>query len=102
MNHLQKAWLKALGPVVTLVNDKMAKRSGLIGKLGKFFAFGPRQFGYHPINRYLALINRIYLQSIPLALHRYSFIKYLTSNLGILTKMVILAPGLMPSHLLWA
>lgn len=101
MNHLQKAWLKALGPVVTLVNDKMAKRSGLIGKLGKFFAFGPRQFGYHPINRYLALINRVYLQSIPLALHRYSFIKYHTNNSDIWMKMDILALVPMQFHLSW-
>ena len=75
MNPIQKLWLKALSPVVTLVNEKMAKRSGLIGKFGRFFAFGPRQFGYHPINRYFAVINRILLQSIPFALHKYSFVK---------------------------
>lgn len=75
MNHLQRAWLKVLNPVVTLVNDKMAKRSGLVGKLGRFFSFGPRQFGYHPINRYIAVGNRVLLQNIPFALHRYSFIK---------------------------
>lgn len=76
MNHIQRGWLKILSPVVTLVNDKMATRSGLIGKLGRFFAFGPRQFGYHPINRYLAFANQVFMQNIPLALHRYSFIKY--------------------------
>lgn len=82
MNPIQKMWLKALSPAVTLVNEKMAQRSGLIGKFGRFFAFGPRQFGYHPINKYLALINRLYLQSIPMALHRYSFVKYSPYNSG--------------------
>lgn len=101
MNHIQRGWLKVLGPVVTLVNDKIAKRSGLLGKLGKFFAFGPRQFGYHPINRYLSLINRIYLQSIPLALHRYSFIKYLIFYLGIFLKMDILEQDLMVCYHSW-
>lgn len=101
MNPIQKGWLKVLGPVVTLVNDKIAKRSGLLGKLGKFFAFGPRQFGYHPINRYLSLINRIYLQSIPLALHRYSFIKYIKLNTGIFLKMDILGQGPMVCYHSW-
>ena len=82
MNPIQKLWLKALNPVVTLVNEKMATRSGLIGKFGRFFAFGPRQFGYHPFNRYLAVINRVFLQSIPFALHRYSFVKYINVDSG--------------------
>jgi hypothetical protein len=77
MNPIQKAWLKVLSPVVTLVNDKIAKRSGVVGKLGRFFSFGPRQFGYHPINRYVGAINNIVLKNIGLTLHKYSFIKYL-------------------------
>lgn len=89
MNHMQKAWLKVLGPVIPLVNDKLAKKSGILGKVGRFFSFGPRQFGYHPTNRFLALINNVYLQNIPLALHKYSFIKYLHYNIDILMKMDI-------------
>ena len=75
MNHLQQAWLKVLAPVIPLVNDKLAKRSGLLGKIGKFWAFGPRQFGYHPSTKFLALVNQILLQNIPLVMHRYSFVK---------------------------
>lgn len=82
MNPIQKAWLKVLSPVVTLVNEKMAKRSGLIGKFGRFFAFGPRQFGYHPINKFLAMTNLILLQSIPMCMHRYSVIKYGCPHIG--------------------
>lgn len=76
MNHLQQAWLKILAPVIPLVNDKLAKRSGLLGKIGKFFAFGPRQFGYHPTNKFLALINQVFLQNIPFLMHKHSFLKY--------------------------
>lgn len=75
MNPIQKAWLKVLSPVVTLVNDKLAKRSGMIGKLARFFAFGPRQFGFHPINKGIAFCNRITIQGMGIALHNYSFIK---------------------------
>lgn len=42
MNHIQKAWLYVLQPVVRLVNEKMAKRDGIIGRIGRFYAFGPR------------------------------------------------------------
>ena len=42
MNYIQRAWLVALRPVANLVNDKLAKKSGLIGRIGRFYAFGPR------------------------------------------------------------
>lgn len=76
MNHLQKAWLKVLGPVVPLINDKLAKRSGILGKIGKFWAIGPRQFGYHPTSKWLAMMNQILMQNIPFSMHRHSFLKY--------------------------
>ena len=75
MNFLQKAWLKILSPVIPLVNDKLAKKGGTLGRIGKFWAFGPRQFGYHPTSRYLALFNQMLLQNIGLGMHRHSFIK---------------------------
>lgn len=89
MNYIQKGWLKALSPVVTLVNEKLATRSGVIGKIGRFFSFGPRQFGYHPINRYFAVANQILVQNIGLATHRYSFIKYISFDAGVLLKQVL-------------
>ena len=42
MNIIQRAWLVALRPVSAFINDKMAKKSGLIGRIGRFFAIGPR------------------------------------------------------------
>lgn len=42
MNYIQRAWLVALRPVATFVNDKLAKKTGLIGRIGRFYAFGPR------------------------------------------------------------
>jgi hypothetical protein len=76
MNVIQKAWLKVLAPIIPLVNDKLAKKGGILGRIGKFYAFGPRQFGYHPTSKFIAFANHIYLQSIPLATHKYSFLKY--------------------------
>jgi hypothetical protein len=76
MNYIQRAWLVALRPVITLVNDKMAKRSGFIGKIGRFFAFGPRQYGFHTTNKILLACNRLTLAAIPFFTARYSVIKY--------------------------
>ena len=42
MNYIQRAWLVALRPVSSLLNDKIAKKSGMLGRIGRFFAVGPR------------------------------------------------------------
>lgn len=42
MNFIQRAWLYALRPVTNIVNDKLAKKSGVLGRIGRFFAIGPR------------------------------------------------------------
>lgn len=49
---------------------------GLLGKLGRFFAIGPREFGYHPTTKLFLLTNRLLLQGMGWMLHRYSVIKY--------------------------
>lgn len=42
MNYIQKAWLWVLSPVTPFINEKLAKRSGILGKIGRFFVIGPR------------------------------------------------------------
>lgn len=42
MNYIQRAWLVVLRPVSSFVNEKLAKKSGLLGRIGRFYAFGPR------------------------------------------------------------
>lgn len=85
MNYIQRGWLRVLSPVITLVNDKLAKRSGVLGKFGKFFAFGPRQFGYHPINNLLEFGNKLLMRTIPMLTHRHSLLKYPGFNVEIST-----------------
>lgn len=75
MNPIQKAWLKILSPFSYIVNEKLAKRPGLIGKIGKFFMIGPREFGYHPSNKIFILINYMNLQNLAFVGHRYSLLK---------------------------
>lgn len=76
MNYIQKAWLKVLSPVIPFINEKLAKRSGLLGKLGRFFAIGPREFGAHPSSKIAAFMNRYFMGGMAMMFHRYSFWKY--------------------------
>ncbi len=83
MNPIQKAWLIVLRPVISLVNDKMAKKSGIIGRIGKFYAFGPRQFGHHPFNRFVALFNHTFMEYMGFVLHKYPILRFYYINLGV-------------------
>ena len=83
MNPIQKAWLVALRPVISLVNDKLAKKSGILGRIGRFYSFGPRQFGFHPINRYIASMNTMTVDFMGIVLHKYPFFRFPFSNLGV-------------------
>ena len=50
----------------------------MLGKIGRFFIIGPREYGYHPINQAFAFANRRYLFVNAILLHRYSVIKGMT------------------------
>ena len=80
MNQIQKAWLKVLQPVIYIMNEKLATRGGLVGRFGRFFQFGPREYGYHPSNRMFILINRRLLTVQAFFCHRYSYFKTFTHN----------------------
>ena len=86
MNHIQKLWLQVLSPLAYIVNEKLAKRSGIdfvedywylgfFGKIGKFFVIGPREYGVHPLNKMFIFMNRKYMFAQGVLLHRYSFFK---------------------------
>jgi hypothetical protein len=51
MNPIQKSWLWLLRPAAYVINEKLAKKSGLFGKIGKLFIIGPREYGVHPMNK---------------------------------------------------
>jgi len=80
MNYIQKAWLRVLSPAAYIINERIAKRSGLLGRIGKFFMIGPREYGVHPINKAFIFLNRRYQFASAVLLHRYSVIKTLTHN----------------------
>eukprot|EP01015_Nassula_variabilis_P011759 TRINITY_DN1951_c0_g1_i2.p1 TRINITY_DN1951_c0_g1~~TRINITY_DN1951_c0_g1_i2.p1 ORF type:complete len:200 (+),score=34.24 TRINITY_DN1951_c0_g1_i2:116-715(+) len=80
MNPIQKLWLKVLTPVAYVINEKLARRPGFFGKIGKFFIIGPREYGVHPLNKMFIYLNRRYMFGQAFMLHRYSVLKTLTHN----------------------
>ena len=40
-----------------LVNERLAKRSGAIGRLARFYALGERQMGQHSLGRVMKVVN---------------------------------------------
>jgi len=75
MNYIQRAWLTALRPLTSFVNEKLAKKSGMLGRIGRFYAFGPREYGYHPSSRLLAYGNHVVVNTMGVMFHKYSMIK---------------------------
>lgn len=61
--RLQTWILKNTGGLQTLVNDRLAKRSGIIGRFFKSIEIGPRQFSQHTLPRNLKMINYFWIQS---------------------------------------
>ena len=53
MNSVQRAWLKVCGPLFRYWNLKIATRPGLLGRFGRFFRFGPREYGDHTSTKLL-------------------------------------------------
>lgn len=50
-------------------------QSGLLGKIGRNFAIGPREFGVHPINKTLKVINSRILHTLGNLLHWDPYIR---------------------------
>jgi hypothetical protein len=75
MNFIQKTWLVALKPVIPFFNEKLAKKSGLLGRIGRFYTFGPREYGYHPSSKLLAYVNHIVVDNMGALFHKYSALK---------------------------
>eukprot|EP01016_Furgasonia_blochmanni_P044206 TRINITY_DN611_c0_g1_i1.p2 TRINITY_DN611_c0_g1~~TRINITY_DN611_c0_g1_i1.p2 ORF type:complete len:269 (-),score=79.06 TRINITY_DN611_c0_g1_i1:111-917(-) len=80
MNPIQKAWLKVLSPLAYVINEKLAKRSGFFGRIGKFFIIGPREYGVHPLNKLFQFFNRRYMFAQAYMANRYGVLKFNSQN----------------------
>ena len=53
---------------------------GFFGKVGRFFAIGPREFGMHPTNRIFRLFNSTAIHMLGTLLHSAPFFRGLTQT----------------------
>ena len=62
--RFQKWFLRNSKPLQYLVNERLAKRSGLVGRFFKAVEMGEREYGKHTMGRYLKLGNYIWMQQL--------------------------------------
>jgi hypothetical protein len=47
----------------------------MLGKLGRWFTIGPREFGFHPTSKLNILVNRGFTYYLGFLMQKYSLIK---------------------------
>jgi hypothetical protein len=52
----------------------------LLGKIGRNFAIGPREFGVHPINKTLKTLNTQAIQTLGNLLYWDPYIRYFSKD----------------------
>ena len=62
MNPIQKGWIRAFKPVMSFWNNNLCKRPGMMGRIARFFRFGPREYGVHPSTNFMRFMNAQFLQ----------------------------------------
>ena len=61
MNTAQRFMLRALEHPANFINNNLAKRAGLLGRIGRFWSIGSREYGSHTTTKILRYININYL-----------------------------------------
>ncbi len=60
-----QSWLlKNTSGLQYLVNERLAKRSGFIGKIARACEMGPRQFSPHTFGNAIKVVNWIYVRQM--------------------------------------
>jgi hypothetical protein len=64
MSQRFQGWLlKNTTGLQYLINDRLAKRGGAFGRLGKALEMGERQYSAHTMGRMLKVVNHLYVLS---------------------------------------
>ena len=63
MSDSVQGWLLSRKGFVTLINDRLANRGGVIGRLFTWLKVGPRQMGAHTAPKVLRYVNHYLMAS---------------------------------------
>jgi hypothetical protein len=64
MNPLRRTLLNVFRYPAMFMNESLGKRSGMLGRIGRFLAIGGRDYGVHPSTKFLKMTNYVYLYFI--------------------------------------
>lgn len=83
MSESVQKWLLNQKWLTTLVNDKLAARKGLVGKIFSWLQIGPRQMGAHTIPKIMKFYNIYFMMSYHwISAFRPVFSRYIGSAHG--------------------
>jgi hypothetical protein len=72
MNPAQRLFLRAAQVPGNFINNNLGKRSGMLGRIARFWAVGARDYGVHPSSKFLKLLNTHLVFSIKFFFARQS------------------------------
>ena len=75
MNPIQRMMLRVFSAPAHFVNYNLARREGLLGRIGRFWSFGVREYGMHPTTKILKLMNSNYIQLIKYTFSRQTYMR---------------------------
>ena len=75
MNTAQRILLRVLEHPANFINNNLAKRAGVLGRIGRFWSIGAREYGVHPSTKFLKYLNVKYLFFIKYYFARQSLSK---------------------------
>ena len=61
MNPAQRLLLRVLQGPANFINNNLAKRPGFLGRVGRFWSIGAREYGVHSSTKLLKYLNGTYL-----------------------------------------
>ena len=68
MSEFLQRWLLAnIGPIRYMVNERLAKRSGLLGRMFKYLEIGERQYGQHTLTKTMRVANYFWVKTYQIA-----------------------------------
>ena len=75
MNPAQRLLLRVLQGPANFINNNLAKRPGVLGRIGRFWSLGAREYGVHTTSKFIKYLNGSYLIVLKYFFARQTFTK---------------------------
>ena len=96
MNPAQRLFLRIAQVPGNFINNNLGQRSGMIGRIARFWAIGARDYGVHPSTKYLKVLNTQLLFGIKMLFARQSSNKTLFGRQNYVNGYIFLLRNVWP------